>query len=72
MDRSLDDQSKTCRPPDKQLKNNKAPGPDKIPNEIFINANQTTREIYLKEINKIIQSYDIPDQLVQLPVVSLQ
>ena len=28
----------------------------------LINANQTTREIYLKEINTIIQSYDIPDQ----------
>ena len=50
--KELDDQSKTCRPPHKvtiqelnktirQLKNNKAPGPDKIPNEIFINANQT-------------------------------
>ena len=45
-----------------QLKNNKAPGPDKIPNEIFTHANHQTREIYLKKINKLIQTYKIPDQ----------
>ena len=44
------------------MKNNKAPGPDKLPNEIFTHANHQTREIYLKEINKIIQTYKIPDQ----------
>ena len=42
--------------------NNKAPGPDKLPNEIFTHANHRTREIYLKEINKLIQTYKIPDQ----------
>ena len=45
-----------------QLKNKKAPGPDKIPNEIFTHANHQTRETYLKEINKLIQTYKIPDQ----------
>ena len=44
------------------MKNNKAPGPDKLPTEIFTHANHQTREIYLKEINKLIQTYKIPDQ----------
>ena len=71
--KELNTQSKSCRKPEKatiqelnktikHLKNNKAPVPDKLPNEIFTHANHQTREIYLKEINKIIQTYKIPDQ----------
>ena len=70
----LNTQSKSCRKPEKStiqelnktinhLKNNKAPGPDKLPIEIFTHAKHQTREIYLKEINKlIIKIYKIPDQ----------
>ena len=44
----------------KQLNKNKAP--DTLPNEIFTHANHNTRELYLKEINKLIQTHKIPDQ----------
>ena len=37
----------------KKLKRNKAMGPDEIPNEIFIEASQTTREILTHILNTI-------------------
>ena len=51
--KELNTQSKSCRKPEKatiqelnktikHLKNNKAPGPDKLPNEIFTHANHQT------------------------------
>ena len=44
------------------MKNNKATGPDKIPNEIFTNADPKVKHIYLQTINKIIQTHKIPTQ----------
>ena len=44
------------------MKNNKATGPDKIPNEIFTNADPKVKDIYLQTINKIIQTHKIPTQ----------
>ncbi len=40
----------------KQLKNNKATGPDNIPNEVFTKATNNTKKIYLIIINKIIET----------------
>ncbi len=37
----------------KKLRRNKAMGPDEIPNELFIEANQTTREILTQILNTI-------------------
>ena len=37
----------------KKLKRRKAQGPDEIPNEIFIEADETTKLIYLEAMNKI-------------------
>ena len=45
----------------KKLKRNKAMGPDEIPNEIFIEANQTTREILTQILNTIHLGKNIPD-----------
>ncbi len=69
----LDDQTQQTEPPEKVtmnelnktiklLKNNKAPGPDKIPNEIFTHADNTTKEIYLQAINKIIENYSLKQE----------
>ena len=45
----------------KKLKRKKATGPDKIPNEIFIEADKETRNIYLKAMNNINRTMEIPD-----------
>jgi len=45
----------------KKLKRMKALGPDRIPNEIFIEANEQTLEIYAKYLNIIIETRDIPE-----------
>ena len=45
-----------------KLKRNKSPGPDKIPNELFIEANQQTRLIYLEMFNQTLREEKIPKQ----------
>jgi hypothetical protein len=45
----------------KKLKRNKAMGPDGIPNELFIEANQTTREMLTQILNTIHIGKNIPD-----------
>lgn len=55
----------------KQLKNNKATGPDNIPNEIFTKANENTMKIYLNAINKIIQTNKIPPQWLEGEIIRL-
>ena len=44
----------------KELKRKKSLGPDKIPNEIFIEANKKTREILREVIAKVHKSEEIP------------
>jgi len=44
----------------KKLKRNKSLGPDKIPNEIFIEANDETIEVYNSLFNKIYETEEIP------------
>ena len=44
------------------LKAGKANGPDGIPNETLKEADGFTREIFRKELNKILKSMDIPEQ----------
>ena len=44
----------------KKLKRKKAAGPDNIPNEIFIEADHKTREIYRKNFNEISENLTIP------------
>ena len=46
----------------KSLKRNKAPGPDGIPNEAMIEANHTTREMYLEVINEILKKRIPPEE----------
>ena len=46
----------------KQLKQGKSMGPDNIPNEAIIEANQTVLEIYKAELNKIIKNRTPPLQ----------
>jgi len=46
----------------KKLKRNKSTGPDRMPNEIFIEADETTRKIYLQTLNQIYTSEKIPQQ----------
>ena len=38
-----------------------ATGPDEIPNEAFIEANEKTREIYREVLNNLTKSQKIPD-----------
>ena len=44
----------------KKLKRKKATGPDNIPNEIFIEADQETKSIYLRNFNEINKTMNIP------------
>ena len=44
----------------KKLKRKKATGPDNLPNEIFIEADQQTKEIYRKHFNKLNETMLIP------------
>ena len=46
----------------KKLKRKKAIGPDNIPNELFIEANEDTKQIYLEHFNSINQSMEIPEE----------
>ena len=45
-----------------QLKKGKAKGQDGIPNEMFIYANDKTKNIIQTELNKILESQNIPEQ----------
>ena len=46
----------------RSLKRRKSTGPDDIPNEIFIEAEKETQEIYRKTINNIARTQEIPSQ----------
>ena len=46
----------------RQLKGNKSPGPDGIPNEIFMKATAETKTIYLNMFNLILKEEVIPQQ----------
>ena len=46
----------------KKLERKKATGPDNIPNEIFIEADEQTKLIYLENYNKINKTMDIPNE----------
>ena len=46
----------------KRLKRNKSLGPDKIPNEIFIEANKETKQIYQEIMNTVYKEEDIPER----------
>lgn len=46
----------------KMLKPKKANGPDNIPNEALINANQRTKNLLLAQFNHILATQDIPTQ----------
>ena len=48
--------------PIKSLRKRKCPGPDNIPNEIFIKATGNTRKVYLKMLNHILEKGSIPEQ----------
>ena len=45
----------------KILKTKKSPGPDTIPNEIFIKATTSARQVNLRMFNKILKQDSIPD-----------
>ena len=44
----------------KRLKKNKSTGPDDIPNEVFIEADENTKRIYLQIMNQIYETEIIP------------
>ncbi len=46
----------------RKLKRNKSTGPDRIPNEVFIEANQPARNMYRKILNDIYETEEIPPQ----------
>lgn len=45
-----------------KLKRRKATGPDNIPNEIFLEADKETKEIYLEHYNSINETMEIPEE----------
>ncbi len=53
------------------LKRNKSTGPDKMPNEIFIEANSNTRKIYLQALNKVYDHEEIPAQWQQGEIIRI-
>ena len=46
----------------KRLKRKKACGPDNIPNETIIEANEKTNEVLRNQLNKILNTAEIPDE----------
>ena len=46
----------------KKLKRNKSNGPDRIPNEVFIEADEHTKDIYLEALNQVYTEEQIPQQ----------
>ena len=46
----------------KKLKRNKSNGPDRIPNEVFIEADEHTKGIYMEILNTIYREEQIPQQ----------
>ena len=46
----------------RSLKRGKSTGPDGIPNEVFIESDENTRETHREIMNKIMRTIDIPEQ----------
>ena len=55
----------------KKLKRKKSTGPDNIPNEAFIEADQETRTIYQATINKITKTETIPQEWQEGEIITM-
>ena len=55
----------------KKLKRKKSTGPDNLPNEIFIEANKETREIFREALNTIAQTEKIPDEWQEGNIITM-
>ncbi len=55
----------------KKLKRNKSTGPDRIPNEVFIEANQNTIHLFKNLLNDIYQMEKIPEQWQKGEIIRL-
>jgi len=53
------------------IKRNKSLGPDKIPNEAFIEANQKTRKIITEALNRTYQEEIIPNNWKEGEIIRL-
>ena len=55
----------------KKLKRNKATGPNRIPNSAFMEANKTTRQLFLNTFNHITRTKNIPIQWQQGEIIRI-
>ena len=55
----------------KKLKRKKSTGPDNIPNEAFIEADQETRTIYQATLNKITKTETIPQEWQEGEIITM-
>ena len=55
----------------KQLKQNKACGPDQLPNEIFIQGGRSMEQILCRIFNEIYADENIPDEWKNLEIITL-
>ena len=55
----------------KSVKRGKAVGPDEIPNEVFLEADEKTRKIYLESMNRTLKTRTIPEQWLLGNIVRL-
>ena len=55
----------------KQLRRNKSTGPNQLPNEAFIEADQTTKEIVTKAMNNIYETETIPQSWQEGEIIRL-
>ena len=55
----------------KILKRNKSTGPDRIPNEIYIEANEITKQIFLHTMNEVYTRETIPAQWQQGNIIRI-
>ena len=55
----------------KTLRRGKCPGPDNIPNGVFVKATGSTRKVYLKMLNHVLEKGSIPEQWLNGNIIRL-